>query len=488
MERTAWEQMEKFFSLSLDLIGIANVPDGKLTRLNPAWEAVLGWPVAELLGRPFIDFVHPDDREQTADEAGRLATSTVPAVHFVNRYRCRDGSYKSLEWMASPDGKGSAFCVARDVTEALALQKALQEKAILLDLAYEGVMVLDPVTSRIQYWNPGAAERYGYSAAEAGGAVAPDLLKSVLPKPREEIYEGALRLGHWTGEIQHTTKAGTPLIIETRLAVQSDSTGHPVGILEIGHDITSRVETERALSRANDDLEERVTERTAEWAAFSYTAAHDLRAPLRAINGFAGVLIEETGGALTGDAGDALDEIRKNAMRMGTLIDDLLAFSRLGGQALKASASTVDMTRLAQTASEALASSTDGRRMHLDIADMPAAVGDVSLLEQVYTNLLSNAFKFTATRDPAFVSIGSEQQDGVSAYFVRDNGVGFDMRFADKIFGIFQRLHARDEYEGTGVGLAIVKRIVERHGGRIWADSALNRGTTVFFTIGRQQG
>jgi PAS domain S-box-containing protein len=235
-------------------------------------------------------------------------------------------------------------------------------------------------------------------------------------------------------------------------------------------------------------LEQRVAARTAELEdanreleAFSYSVSHDLRAPLRAVDGFSRILLEDHADSLNGDARRYLDLVRSSTQQMGRLIDDLLAFSRLSRQELVRH--PIQPASLARQALEQLEPERAGRSVEVVIDDMPEASADPSLVRQVYVNLLANALKFTRTRSPAHIRAGSLRQNGTQVYFVRDNGVGFDMAYVGKLFGVFQRLHRSEEYEGTGVGLAIVQRIVHRHGGLVWAEGAIDQGATVFFTL-----
>ena len=266
--------------------------------------------------------------------------------------------------------------------------------------------------------------------------------------------------------------------------------------------VSTGLERERlveAVKQANAELEEKVrevNERTheleaanRELEAFSYTISHDLRAPLRAINGFTSILFEEYADALPNDAAGYLKRVKDNGDYMGHLVDDLLAFSRLGRQALRAQ--KVNTRTIVDRALAVISPSIDTRTDELVIGELPDCEADPSLLEQVYVNLLSNAFKYSKNKVSARIEVGAlssppplgEGQGEGPVYFVRDNGAGFDMQYADKLFGVFQRLHKNTEYEGTGVGLAIVHRIVERHGGRIWADAKVNEGATFYFTL-----
>ena len=245
------------------------------------------------------------------------------------------------------------------------------------------------------------------------------------------------------------------------------------------------------IQKLNQELEQRVAKRTAELEiankeleAFSYSVSHDLRAPLRAVDGFSQAVLEDYGAQLPEEGRHYLKTIREGAQRMGMLIDDLLTFSRLSRLPLKKQA--VDMTSLAHEALHELNGQRDGRQIDVRINDLPRCEGDSALLKQVWINLLSNAIKYTQKREAAVVEVGSREDKGEKIYFVSDNGTGFDMKYAHKLFGVFQRLHRADEFEGTGVGLAIAQRVVHRHGGRIWAQAAVDRGAEFYFTVGTE--
>jgi len=244
------------------------------------------------------------------------------------------------------------------------------------------------------------------------------------------------------------------------------------------------------VSRSHHHLEAQVAQRTkalegtnAELESFSYSVSHDLRAPLRAIHGFSRILLEDHNAKLDPEAQRLLAVIDQNTRRMGQLIDDLLAFSRLGRTDL--STGPVDMKELTQLVADEVQRGEAGRDGSLEIRidPLPPARGDRGLLRQVVSNLLLNAAKFTRGRPSATIEVGSQADGGQTVYYVKDNGAGFDARYADKLFGVFQRLHSTEQFDGTGVGLAIVKRIVQRHGGRVWAEGAVNQGATFYFTL-----
>ena len=257
---------------------------------------------------------------------------------------------------------------------------------------------------------------------------------------------------------------------------------------QLQQELAERQKAEAEIRQLNADLEQRVAARTAELEAankeleaFSYSISHDLRAPLRAIDGFARILLEDYTASLPDQAQQYFQYIRENAQRMGQLVDDLLAFSRLSR--LPLNKRSVDTAALVRQCLHELSDEQVGRQVEIRVGELPACVGDPALLRQVWFNLLANALKYTRKCERAEITIGSQTESGETVYFVRDNGAGFDMRYANKLFGVFQRLHRAEDYEGTGVGLAIVHRIVVRHGGRVWADAAVDQGATFFFTL-----
>ena len=246
-----------------------------------------------------------------------------------------------------------------------------------------------------------------------------------------------------------------------------------------------------AINRLNRELEQRVTMRTAQLEAankelesFAYSVSHDLRVPLRAIDGFSRLVLAHYEDRLDDEGKRLLNVVRNNTKKMGQLIDDILAFSRAGRLEIKVA--ETDMEALAREAWEDIGHSIAGREVRSEIKPLPKVQGDAAMLRQVWVNLLGNAAKFTSPKAAAHIEVGSSAQDGENVFYVRDNGAGFDMQYVDKLFGMFQRLHGVDEFEGTGIGLAIVKRIVTRHGGRVWAEGKVNEGAVFYFSLPRQ--
>jgi PAS domain S-box-containing protein len=250
---------------------------------------------------------------------------------------------------------------------------------------------------------------------------------------------------------------------------------------------------EEKVHQLNTELEQRVTERTSqleaankELEAFSYSVSHDLRAPLRGMDGYVRMLKEDFAERLDAEGNRLLDVVSSEAKRMGQLIDDLLTFSRLGREQMDST--TIDMTALAGAVFENLTGATSGPAPRFDLKSLPAAQGDLSMLRQVFVNLIGNAGKFTRHQSTPVIEVGGASADGEMTYYVKDNGVGFDEKYGHKLFGVFQRLHSEAEFEGTGVGLALVQRVIHRHGGKVWAEGKPTEGATFYFTLPVRKG
>ena len=340
-------------------------------------------------------------------------------------------------------------------------------------------------------WDDRMYELYGIKRADFRSAYAA-WLKGVHPDDR--AYSDEISLKAQRGEREYDTVFRVVWpdrsihYLKAYGQVERDADGRPVRMTGVNYDITELKEAEDKVIELNHHLEARVAERTAqleaankELEAFSYSVSHDLRTPLRAIDGFSHILLEDYTDKLDDEGKRLLSVVRDNTIRMGQLIDDILKFSRTGR--LEMNLSRIDMESMAHAVFEELQPSVDSSKLQLEIEHIPAAKGDSAMMRQVFVNLLSNAIKFTRNSTPARIKVGCSIVGNEAVYYVKDNGAGFDMQYANRLFGVFQRLHAVADFEGTGIGLAIVKRIITRHGGRVWAEGKVGEGATIYFAL-----
>ncbi len=379
---------------------------------------------------------------------------------------------------------------ARKLAEA-ALKAKVEDLARLATVVLDSndAVIMHDFDGKIMAWNRGAKEMYGYTEAEA-------LSKNVRDIVAEADREAALALIQKikqgevvkSFELRRTTKDGRILDVWLTTTLLTDETGKPVAIATTERDITARKKAEEEVRQLNAGLEQRVLNRTVELQAankeleaFSYSVSHDLRAPLRAIDGFSQALMEDCADKLDEEGQGYLQRVRAGTQRMGQLIDDLLRLSQVTRGELQRD--QVNLTAMAKVSVQRLQQSEPQRQVECIIAPDLTAHADGRLVQVILDNLLGNAWKFTAKHPSARIEVGMSQKDGQRAFFVRDDGAGFEMAHAGKLFGAFQRLHNQTEFQGTGIGLAMVQRIARRFGGDVWAESAVEQGTTIYFTL-----
>ncbi|GAA2367544.1 PAS domain S-box protein [Dactylosporangium salmoneum] len=467
--------------------------DGRAAWLNPTARAILGpeaserptseWP--ELLDMREADGVTPY-RSRHVGEGG--PETYVECLMGDRRMEVR---LRTL----TKEGEPGAVAVMRDITDRHAAEEKLRSSEELLQILLDGardyaIYMLDP-GGLIVSWSVNAERLKGYSSEEVIGR--PDSI-FFTPEDRaagtdEQILARARETGRAEIDGPRLRRNGTRFWAHGLLTAVRHPDGSPRGFVMVTQDMTARKQAERVIERLNADLERRVAERTAdlreanaELESFSYSVSHDLRAPLRAVDGFAKMLALDYDAALDGQGRRYVGRTRAGAQQMGELIDGLLAFSRLQRQEM--ASRRVQLDHLVAEVWEELAVERGDRAVELVVGELPDALGDPRLIRHVVANLLGNAVKYTREARPARVEVGHRVTAGGEAtYFVRDNGAGFDMRYADKLFKVFQRLHRVEDYEGTGIGLALAHRIVHRHGGQIWADAVPGEGATFYFTL-----
>ncbi len=493
---------------ALDEHAIVAITDekGKISYVNDKFCAISKYSREELLGQDhrIINSGH-HSKQFIRGLWETIRNGRVWKGEIKNK--AKDGTFYWVDTTIVPylgeDGKPQQYIAIRaDITgrkqadektaEALRelndVRSALDEHAI--------VAITNPA-GRIIYVNDKFCAISKYSRDELIGQDHRIINSGFHPKPFIRGLWKTIGSGRvWKGEIKNRAKDGTFYWVATTIVPYLGTDGKPVQYIAIRADITERKQAEEALQKAQNELREHasnleaaVAERTAqlvaankELEAFSYSVSHDLRAPLRAIDGFSKAVLEDYGSVVPEECRHDLQTVRRSTQRMGRLIDDLLSFSRTGRAALKKT--TIKTAALVAGVLKDQKAFNKGRKIEFKIQDLPECLGDRALLEQVWVNLVSNALKYSAKRDVSIIEIGFTQHSGRNAFCVRDNGVGFDMAYAHKLFGVFQRLHRAEDYEGTGVGLAIVHRIIHRHGGTIWAESAEDRGAAFYFTLG----
>jgi PAS domain S-box-containing protein len=484
---------ERSFLSAMDAIGDAVLTtdsQGCVRFMNRAAEELTGCRQELALGAKPADVVHIVNGQETGAEGfcAPLDHDRAPESDSNRRYRilARDGVY---HWVtiratsiAGAGGTPIRVVVMHDVTKRRQSDQALRRQADLLDMSRDAIFTWD-VEGAISYWNHGAQALYGFSPLEALGRSVGELLPAAHLSD-EGAWETALeRDGQWSGELTRRTKDGREIVVESLLVTVSDEAGRKT-VLETGRDITERKGTEVQIRGLNQELGARVRELTAlnrELETFNYSIAHDLRAPLRHIDGYTKILLEQADTGLPAEARNYLEHVRQSAGRMGRMVDELLELSRTSRKELARQGT--ELKSLVGDVLFELKPEMQDREIEWRIGELPFVDCDPTLTRQVFANLLANAVKFSRPRKLAVIEVGQSWQGGQMVLFVRDNGVGFSMKYADKLFGVFQRLHRREDFEGTGVGLATVQRIIHKHGGRIWVEAELEKGATFNFTL-----
>jgi PAS domain S-box-containing protein len=453
---------------------------------------------AELVGKPYLDLVHPDERAAAQERMDRIDMSHQPTPPQLRKFVRLDGSLAYGESRGAPyPHRGEMLCLIaiHDVSERQKAEEALAAEHNLLrcvlDALPDHVYVKNRERRYVLMNVAGLLARNCPADQDVSGKTVFDLLPPEAAalsdaEDRRILETGEPIIGREQfivlpdGEVRWYLTSKVPL---------RDATGAITGVIGINHDVTELRRSAQTILRLNAELEQRVIERTHQLEAanhelesFVYSVSHDLRAPLRSIAGFTQALFEDCHERLDETGRDYLARVRRATERMSGLIEDLLALSRVSQAKMRRT--VVDLSALAADIAAELGRQEPERRVAVTIAPELRADGDPSLLRIALHNLLHNAWKFTSRTEHPTVEVGCTVHEGRPAFYVRDNGAGFEMAYAGRLFGAFQRLHAESEFPGTGIGLATVQRIIRRHGGEVWARAAVNRGATFYFTLG----
>jgi len=473
---TAKRQVSNFFNNTIGLLCIIGM-DGYFKKVNPAFSILLGYSEAEILAIPLDDFSHPDDVESSQKQFAKLSRGEK-SINFINRFCCKDGSYRWLNWTSIPL-EGSIFSSATDITESkLQEAKLIQERNFSAKAinSLPGIFYLLNEKAGFVRWNDNFSVVTGYSSEELGSINSQELFYhedlEIVKKEIEIVFsEGTSK-----AEARILTKYGETIpYLLTGYRIEMNNKLYLVGT---GIDISERKAAEKEiqetileLERSNNDLEN-----------FAYVASHDLQEPLRKISSFTGLLEQRYSEHFDEKGLKYMHYVTDGAERMQGLIKGLLQFSRISTRGKDFG--SVKMDNVLEMVLDNLSLAIKENNVQIFYDKLPEVTGDDNQLMSLIQNLIGNAIKFHGKDNPV-IQIKAKKKQNAWIFSVRDNGIGIDKAFSEKVFIIFQRLHSAKEYPGTGIGLSLCKKIVERHGGNIWFESDLNSGTTFYFTIPR---
>ena len=485
---------ESIINYSDDAI-ISITLDGMITSWNKGAEAIFGYTANEVISKHITILMPPDRLNEEKEIIDKIKKGEAVRHYETERIR-KDRRIVNIALTVSPlkDKNGvvtGASKIAHDITRQVQA-KELYEKTQyrykqVVDNILDGLMIDDP-EGRVLYANDQFLKLFGLEEADLENLVLEDY---IAPEFRPILRDRHNRrvAGEevpTTFEYQGLMKDGTRIWLEVRVCKVTEG-DKVIGTQSAVRNITDRKLAEANLHKLNQELEQKVLERTAqlqelnkELESFSYSVAHDLRGPLRIINGYSEILRKEYQSKLDGEADRIINVIVNNTQRMGKLIDELLNLARLGRKDLVKQ--YVDMNELVSVIINEQTSLAH-KAIKFDVASLPGAVCDSTLIRQVWSNLISNAIKYSGKQEAPAVTISAAQKDNAIVYTIKDNGVGFDMQYIDKLFGVFQRLHKQSEFEGVGIGLALVHRIITRHGGSIWAEAEEDKGASFHFSL-----
>ena len=463
--------------------------DFRFVEVNPAFTILTGFSADTVRGKTIRELMG-DAENAFIKTCGQVVKTGTPLT--IRNYSPH--LYKYFDTLAFSPQKNHLALIFSDVTERVSSEQKLRHLSQAVEQSPVSISITD-LQGKIEYVNPKFSQLTGYSFHEAIGQTH-RIVKSGYTSADEyaELWRTISSGGLWSGEFQNKKKSGALYWEQVRILPIVSESGVITHFLSVKEDVTERKRIENELFELNRSLEQRVAQRTtelkelnAELESFSYSVSHDLRAPLRAIDGYSKIIADQCANKLTPDELRLIDRMRVNTQRMGHLIDDLLNLARVARAEIKHQ--EVSLSDLASEIMASLNESDPARKVKWRIAPSANCAGDVDLLRIVLENLLGNAWKYSRNCPVSTIEFGIRDaeeevyEQAQRVYFVRDNGAGFDMVYASNLFGAFQRMHALSEFEGTGIGLASAKRILTRHGGKIWAKSAPNEGATFFFSL-----
>ncbi|HKQ86419.1 MAG TPA: PAS domain S-box protein [Candidatus Acidoferrales bacterium] len=485
IREAAYRDQAALLDLTHDAIFVRDMRS-EITHWNRASERLYGWQFEEAAGKVSHKLLRTEFPMPLAAIEAQIVASGSWEGELVHHKRDGTEVIVSSRWALERGADGSASAILesnRDITRSREIEKRFET---LLEAAPDAMVVVD-AEGAIKVINAQTEKIFGYARAELIGQPVEILLPNRYRSAHATHREGYAQAPHSRAmgvglELYGVRKDGAEFPVEISLSPLQTEEGLLVS--STIRDVSLRHEATEKIQKLNRALEQKIRDLDGlnkEMETFSYSVSHDLRAPLRHIDGFARILAEEHVSELSAEARHYLEHIVTGANQMGTLIDDLLSLGRVGRREMNLRAANLD--DLVRQAMRDLPPGTENRQIDWKIEPLGETVCDPGLVKLVFSNLISNAVKFTRTRTEAVIEVGKCSLNETLAYFVRDNGVGFDAKYADKLFGVFQRLHSQQEFEGTGVGLATVRRVVQRHGGKVWVESELGAGTTFFFTL-----
>lgn len=493
--------------------------DGQVVSWNSGAEHIKGYTGEEIIGKP-MDVFYTSEAIQRGEPKRNLQMALEHGSFEFEGWRIKkDGAefWANVALTALYDDDGMLYGyakVTKDITDKRKAEEHIRFLATIADSIQDPIISTDN-NRLINKWNESAEKLLEWKADEVIGKETSEILQTMYPdKTREQILESFTEKGSWHGEVIYQSKSGQAIDVLVTASHLKDASGNITGNLVLARDISARKKAEAALSKFNEELEQRVKDRTEdirkkeeenrmlneqleikviertrqlevankELEAFSYSVSHDLRAPLRAISGYSKILEEDYGSVLDAEGKRIIDAVITNSKRMGQLIDDLLSFSKMARMSIHVF--SVDMLDIVQECINELMPDFSKALYSIKIdPDLPKANVDQAMIKQVWLNLIGNAIKYSAKKETPVIEIGYKKEEGMIVYFIRDNGAGFNMDYANKLFGVFQRLHGNEEFDGTGVGLALVSRIIHKHDGKVWGEGKEGIGATFYFSL-----